>query len=399
MINQRVENLVDILGERYLNIENSFVLQNNKQLTKYLNLNNITAWKSFQESGTETYRKVLIKMASQVATRTANQIEKIMLLSYKTISPKNVIITENEILAKDLPKSFVNKIAKEKKIAIDQIHTLAEAAYSSYVHNVKVIGRSKTVDTFYEKIFQQTKQGIEKGVAVNYRVKKGKYAGTVRKVSFKSYMEMNSRTTISNEITKQQISAGAKTGLIFYMCDSFADCAKDHQKYQGKIYYNEKAKLSDEAREYIQSHNIMSMQKAMDAPIYLTTRPNCRHAFHVLNTEKVIKNNTSGYKKTFTHGKFETNNYKLTQRQRANERLIRKYKLLKENNNALYESTKEIKYKKAAAQYEMLEAKWTKGNKELIASNKGLLKRNKWRETTRAIVDDLGVKYDLNLEA
>ena len=393
MVNQNIEDLVDVLAERFIQLENSFVVRNNEELAKGINMD-LSGWRAVKENGFESYQKILAKMAHDSISDTAKKIEKIYLLSYRTIDSNKVIVTETEIYGKDLPKSFLNKIQKEKNAAAEEILKLSNNAFKQYSQSVRVVNPSQSAETIYKTITAQMNKGIEKGIKVNYKVKSGKFKGHVRHVSFKSYMEMNARTTISQEITKQQISSGANSDAIFYVVDAFADCAKDHQDYQGKIYYNERANLTDDAKQYIRKNNIKSMQQVSENKPYLTTRPNCRHAFHMIPTAKVISGHGSDYQERFTYGKMQTNNFKLVEQQRRNERLIRKYKLMKEDAELIYEQTKDKAFKDKARYYSNLQEKWTRANTSLIRDNKSFMKRNKSREDARIIVDDLGVRYD-----
>lgn len=394
MVNQKIEDLVDVLAENYFQIENSFVMRNNEELAKGIK-GNLNGWRLAKENGFETYKKMLVKMSNQITSEVTKKIEKIYLLSYRTIDRSKVVVTATEIYGRDLPKSFLNKIKREKVSAEKEIMKLANNTYKEYVHSVKTVNPSFNTEKIYNAITKQMSKGIENGIKIAYRVKSGKRKGQVRNVSFKSYMEMKTRTDVSHEITKQQIRYGANAGLIFYMVDSFADCAKDHQKFQGKLYYNARIKLPAEAKEYIQKHNLLSMQEVSENEPYLTTRPNCRHAFHVVPTGQILKGNVDKYKEDFTYGKMKTNNYKLVEQQRKNERLIRKYKMLKEDAKILYDQTKDKNQLTKYRYYKELQMKWTRANNELISSNKDFMKRNKAREDSRIIVNDLGVRNDM----
>jgi Phage minor capsid protein 2. len=61
-----------------------------------------------------------------------------------------------------------------------------------------------------------------------------------RKVSWKSYMEMNVRTTLNQKATEYQMSVGKYNGVVFYTTQVLQDCADDHFNYQGKYSMIEK---------------------------------------------------------------------------------------------------------------------------------------------------------------
>ena len=81
---------------------------------------------------------------------------------------------------------------------------------------------------------------------------------------------------------------------VFYMCSEHNKPAEDHKEWQGKIYVDRfwRSKVEDTLAvptlEYIKTHNIMTIQEIMGAPVYLTTRPYCRHYFIPLKTVTVL---------------------------------------------------------------------------------------------------------------
>lgn len=84
---------------------------------------------------------------------------------------------------------------------------------------------------------------------------------------------------------------------IFYLCSSHTDCAKDHLDYQGKMYVSTdwRNRCPDEAtknrvRAYIRNHKCKTIEEIVGAPVYMTTRPNCRHYFIRMEVEEVMHN-------------------------------------------------------------------------------------------------------------
>lgn len=73
---------------------------------------------------------------------------------------------------------------------------------------------------------------------------------------------------------------------VFYLCSWHGDCAKDHADYQGKLYYDrfwrhyiKDKKLKTEIQSFISDNGLRSMQWVTNKPVWLITRPNCRHYF------------------------------------------------------------------------------------------------------------------------
>lgn len=384
MLKERIDDLVDILGEEYARIENTFLIRNNQQLMKYLD--DPDGWKQKQMMSRAKFKKELVQICREQLKVLNEKSEKVFLLSYKEVEKDTIEITEKEIVAKNLSDDVTKKIREMKKFNAREVLNLANQSLKTYTKTVRVINALSTPETIYETVKRQMPKGIENGIKVAYKDK--------REYSWKAYMEMNARTTIHADITQMMMEAGAKVGQVFYICDSFADSAPDHAPYQGKIYYNELTKIGKKEQEYIDSHNIMSMQAVRDGKPYLTSRPNCRHNFHAVPTESVLGSSAEKILKDegLKHGNYKGSNYEALQKQRYNERQIRKWKLNRENALKVQKETglKQPLLAKANAKI----SEWQAKQRELIADHKDVLKRQYDRENARVIVDHLGVRYD-----
>lgn len=385
MIKERIDDLVDILGEEYSRIENTFVIRNNQQLMKYLD--NPKSWKEKQLASRGSLKRELIRTARERVKVLNDKAEKVFLLTYKEIDKDTIEITENEIVAKDIPSDALEQIKKIKKFNAEQVIKLANQSFKTYTKTVRIIDSLSTPDDLYDTIKKQIPKGVQNGIKVAY--KDGK------EHSWKSYMEMNVRTTIHQEATQRQMSVGAKVGQIFYICDSFGDCAPDHADYQGKIYYNEQAPISEEAQKYIDDNNILSMQEVTNGEPFLTSRPNCRHNFHAIPTSQVLTESREEIleKEGFKHGDYKGSNYEALQKQRYNERQIRKWKLVEENAKRIKKETG-IDNSAEISKAHRRVVGWQQRQRELISENKDVLKRQYERENAKVIVNNLGVRYD-----
>lgn len=85
---------------------------------------------------------------------------------------------------------------------------------------------------------------------------------------------------------------------IFYLCSSHDDCAEDHLKYQGKLYIDENwrdyAKDVKAVSKYVNAHKIKQYQWVMGSPVWLLTRPHCRHYMQPLSESEVLGSSASG---------------------------------------------------------------------------------------------------------
>lgn len=82
---------------------------------------------------------------------------------------------------------------------------------------------------------------------------------------------------------------------IFFICSVHEKPAPDHANYQGKIYVDRfwRTKVSGvyfySVLSYIKNHNTATVQEIMKAPVFLCTRPNCKHYFIPLQTLSVLR--------------------------------------------------------------------------------------------------------------
>ena len=384
MVKERIDDLVDILGEEFAIIENTFVIRNQQQLVKFIE--NPREWKQKQLSSRFSYKRELISIAKSKIASINAKIERVMLLSYQQVDKDSIIISADEIQVADIPDSVRDTIKQMQQFNAKGVIKLANQSLQTYTKQLRIINATKSQDELYETIKKQIPKGVDNGIKVVYK--------NGAEVSWKSYMEMNVRTTLHQESVKMQIEAGKKVGQIFYICDSFGDCAPDHVDYQGKLYYNDAVDIPDEVMNFIDSHNIKSMQEVTNGEPFLTSRPNCRHQFHAIplseamgmTEEEILK------KEGFAHGEYKDSNYEATQKQRYIERQIRKWKLKETNAQQLQKETGQDMGQLQVAKSKVRE--WQKRQRELIGENRNLLKRRYDRENAKVLVDNLGVKYD-----
>lgn len=85
-----------------------------------------------------------------------------------------------------------------------------------------------------------------------------------------------------------------RSDTIFFICSKHSNCADDHKAYQGKVYVDRfwRTKVSGSdyyaVLSYIRNRQIMTVQDVVKEPVYMTTRPNCRHYFVPLDTGTVL---------------------------------------------------------------------------------------------------------------
>lgn len=82
------------------------------------------------------------------------------------------------------------------------------------------------------------------------------------------------------------IQANAMNNKWFYLCSSHNDCAKDHLEWQGKIYIDENCK-DPKCLALANQYHMRTYQWVIGKPVWLVTRPNCRHYFKALTYNEV----------------------------------------------------------------------------------------------------------------
>lgn len=123
----------------------------------------------------------------------------------------------------------------------------------------------------------------------------------------------NSKKAIRDTLHQARAVGSEQYGrlpMIFYACSSHSKPAKDHADYQGKIYVDRYWRkyctgvmpdwMFAAVEDFIQKNEIISIQKIMGPPVWLATRPFCRHVFIPVNTLSVLTEVPETYiKKTY----------------------------------------------------------------------------------------------------
>lgn len=114
-----------------------------------------------------------------------------------------------------------------------------------------------------------------------------------------------------HEYLQEEFSSG-----IFYLCSSHINPAKDHKDWEGKIYVHEdwedrvSSDLHDAVAAYIRNHRIKTVQWVTGEPVYLVTRPNCKHYFTEISPKEVLTNSVKKLLKS--HGMYMQDEKEMT---------------------------------------------------------------------------------------
>ena len=102
------------------------------------------------------------------------------------------------------------------------------------------------------------------------------------------------RTYASHELRIKKNVVRAHPESIFFLCSKHNSPAEDHKNYQGKIYVDRfwRTKVSGSeytaVLQYIKDNEIVTVQEIMGDPVWLTTRPYCKHFFIPVATSDVL---------------------------------------------------------------------------------------------------------------
>lgn len=112
------------------------------------------------------------------------------------------------------------------------------------------------------------------------------------------------RKRIEIKAQREYLRVRRSEGQVFWLCSWHDDCAEDHKDWQGKIYVDRFWRsmiVSESVRSrvaaYIRNHDTMSVQDIMRGPVYMTTRPYCRHRFIPVDIDEVLSGSVNSIKK------------------------------------------------------------------------------------------------------
>lgn len=115
---------------------------------------------------------------------------------------------------------------------------------------------------------------------------------------------------------------------IFYLCSQHTHCAEGHKDFQGRVYVSEnwRERCPDSATRrrvasYIRNHSCQTVEEIVGDPVYMVTRPNCRHYFVGLDIEEVMHSSAKTMLKRHDMIKTGVSSYEYSQYRNYYERL------------------------------------------------------------------------------
>jgi len=208
-----------------------------------------------------------------------------------------------ESIHKKLLLETINFNKKNKVIDIQMQNISIKFAHSVYKKSLNIVPIKKEIEKKYNQ--SDLANEVVLGVYVFEMMKKLKVENKMSKTITKNLDKKEGKR--KDKILSDMIEEGRKIKVdiitfndlkkvnIFYLASSHKDSASDHVDYQGKIYIDEKRKelpMERNVREaimnYINTHQIRTIQWVMGKPVWFVTRPNCRHYFKSLSIADVL---------------------------------------------------------------------------------------------------------------
>lgn len=396
MNRDNIDAISEALSELISEYQNTIEKYVENQMTQHID--NPENWRNLQIKDFKGFKKALDILNEQFAKRLEKPIKTAFSEVYKD-AKESLDEVKNDVFE---PTGKDKQIKVFKTRVLVDINTINKNVLKDFRKMVDSVGKEIYVKKIFsgDELFKVIDDAMKVGIEDMFVVYKDN-----RKMSFKAYQEMNVRTTLHREALDYQYESAKDFGVVFYLCSYHSDCADDHKDYQGKIYYDEgwktiaKKENHELIEKIIREKKCLPLQKYRDGKPYITTRPNCRHNFKPITIAQANDNSVGALLNQFgmKKGTYDSRNYADLQKQRYYERQVRKFKQEKDRTeielkNAPDEATKEKLKKKIALENSKIRRNQRKINE--IVKNNDVLKRDYRRENYKAIVQDVGVKYN-----
>lgn len=398
MNKNKIDKYIDLLNQEYDELENTLKLISVAFL--FESIKKPQQWKQYQRDNIDKFNAKIKDFGKKQLTKINDKLETTFLLAYAlTTNQKLLQDDERKELSINVNakiNELINNGKKQNEVMVANLISKVSDNQINIINSVNpdVLRLDNTEELYKQLTKVIDTSGVKDGLKVVYK--------NQRVVDWKVYMEMNVRTTMSNEITEWQVSSGKNSKVVFYICSQHSDCADDHINYQGKIYYdkdyvsfNIDGKLKNKIADFIQSKKLKSIQEVKDGEPYLTTRPNCRHYFQPVSIDDVLKKDTTTILNDLkmNKGKGDSEQYDNLVQQRYNERQIRKWKS-KMQQYEIENKSFNTEYSQKRLAYAKSKVKdWQKQQREFL-KGKDYLERDYDRENNDVLVNDLGYRFN-----
>lgn len=133
-----------------------------------------------------------------------------------------------------------------------------------------------------------------------------KYSTGINKIQ--EHADSRTRRNNVSEMMRQHRAEGG----VFYLLSSHSNPALGHAPYQGQIFVDRFWKSTTDGdkrvQAYIRNHDTQTVQQIIKAPVYMITRPYCKHFFIELDTEEVLNNGLKKVRQNHPEAQVRTHN-------------------------------------------------------------------------------------------
>ena len=114
----------------------------------------------------------------------------------------------------------------------------------------------------------------------------------------------------------QEMRAHRASRGVFYMCSIHSHPAEGHKDWQGRIYVDRywesvlegQPEMQKKVAAYIRNHDTLTVQEICGEPVYLLTRPYCKHFMISLDTDEVLGNGLKKVQRDHPEARVHTHN-------------------------------------------------------------------------------------------
>lgn len=316
-------------------------------------------WKKTQDTNYYTYEMAIAWLFLHKKEKIFEKLNLINDISNKVVndSIKTFFKKTDKNLLEDkmLQDGVVRENKTFKELLEEEINESAEAMQRAEIKRYSDLREdiekkhNKTLDELLnlpqEERIKRDKETLIQDIIDTYNAKPDKRALNERR---RVELERDLRTFLQREATAITINESKNANIVLFLSNSLNNSAEDHCEWQNCVFYckdwekhckeSEKPKI----RQYIKDNNLVSVEDIIDGTIkwhytlkngekrergvFLTTRWNCRHFFTPITINEALNLDKTIEDKKLNNGKYDPENYKALQTQRALEREIRQLK-------------------------------------------------------------------------
>jgi hypothetical protein len=191
-----------------------------------------------------------------------------------------------------LAKKELARVSSYANLSLAETHRLWTETYGRYIRVSKKSFSSLRKANNYQKATKENELDYQEELKLRKNIVYKQMRGELKLIE-------REKNDVANDYEYRakhdQLWDQFQTG-VFYLCSSHINPAKDHADWEGKIYVNEdwEDRIDEDMHgavaAYIHNHDVKTVQWVVGEPVYLVTRPNCKHYFIDVSVEEVLKN-------------------------------------------------------------------------------------------------------------